>query len=530
MLLRRVLLVLSNSLGGAALGYVALLAMGRYMGPELLGGRAFILSLVFIAGLLVELGLPWTHARRLGAGEPVAVSNGTFLFLRVGLLVAFLVLASLAMTVWFGLLGRPATDVTEQALWLALVVVAAKALRGVALNTFRGLNLIRERETAILTNTVLTAGGTVLAAIAYAHGAGRWSPFPAASEAVASWFGVTGPVSFPQALHWLVVAFLVGEAVSLAVAWWLFVRAKIPIGRPDRSVARAYLHATAPLLFLTASGLLMKHMDRLFVGFFGTATELGYYQAAAKLSDILVIVAQSLVVVLLPAVAGLAAAGRMAELRVQMVSAERWLALLLWFPVAWLALDAPALMHIGLSDQFLPAVTPWYLLTAHAFILSLTLPLRTKAVGLQEPQAAAKVAGGALALNFLLNLVLVPDGVGPLPGAGLGALGAAIATLASATAAFVAFRLLAARWTGHPILPSYLVRQGLAAAATVLLLAGIDGLLPARERFYDLVWYGALVGLTYLAILALAGELRRRDVKGLMDALRRGSGEATQTP
>ncbi len=499
MIARRSLLVVANSALGALLGFVALFFMARYMGDALVGARAYVLSIVFLLGLVTRLGLPTTHARRLARGDHIASSNGTYLAIKMGLTVLFLLLAGGGLLLWIRFLGTP-TDITEQALRLGIAIVAIKSLRDFTTNTFRGLEQIMAREATLLTNTIVTVLFTITSAMAYAHGTGRWTPLPALSQAIADAYGVTGPVGFAQALAWLMAAYLAGEVAAFLLGWLTFLRQRIPVGAPHISVAKQYATATLPIMIVTLSGLILRRIDQVMIGFWHRAADVGHYAGATKLTELVLILANGIRVALLPLISRLDKAGDVDELADIVQQAERWISLLVWPLVVFGALAAEPILRVLLSNAFLPAAPMFILLLGHSLIASLTVPLRTKALGLGKHGYAAKVAVGAVLINIVLNVLLIPKYAGT---------GAAVATIAAGVWMLAAYRHRAQDWTGHPILPPHLWKHALAALAAGAIAWWLP--LPELVRFYDLMWFGLLVLGFYVAFIALLGELRRDD-------------------
>ena len=167
--------------------------------------------------------------------------------------------------------------------------------------------------------------------------------------------------------------------------------------------------------------------------------------------------------------------------------------------MGWLI--ATPILHIVLSDDFLPAATVLMMLLVHSLVNSITIPLRTKALGLGKQNTAAKFATAAVVVNIAANFLLVPK---------YGAFGAAIATVLAGLLMLFLYRRKAHEWIGHPILPTHLWKHAAAGGATYALLRWAP--LPEVLRFYDLVWYGTLVLTTYVGILMLLGGLRRDDI------------------
>lgn len=510
MIARRSVLVFANSVLGAAMGYVAIILMARYMGAELVGARAYTLSIVMLGSLLTRLGLPVTHARRLAQGEDVGSSNGTFIFFKLILTGAFAGLGFFAIWIWLGLLNHSFQDTTDQALTIGILIVVAKSLRGIGLNTFRGLGYFLHREATLFVNTIVTTAATAWVAITYAHGQGRWLPFEGVAEWMANLSG--SPADFPAALTALLGAYLLGELASLVfgLAQWAFLR--IPIALPQKTVGREYIKQAIPLMLINIAALTMANMDQLFIGFWWSATEGGYYEVSHKLSRIVLILSASINIVLMPYFAKQFADDNHPGIRRATLQVERFLGLLVFPLAAFIFVFARPVIHILLADDFLPAIWVLRVLAIVVAIQSLTVPVRAKAIGKGESGLAAKTTWGALALNLVLDVLLIPQSLFGVPMAGWGPLGAAIGTLTASIWMAWQFRVRANEWTGHPLLSRHLQKQMFA----VIIVALVAWSLPiALPRIYHLLAAGGMFLLLYATVLIAINELTKEDWRRL---------------
>lgn len=507
MIARSSAIVVANNVLGAAQGFLALFVVARYMGDEILGARAFAIALVGIAGLVARLGLPTTHVRRLARGEDVAASNGTFAALKLILVVVAAVLTILGGWLWTEALGQPVRGTTPVALYLAFGVILVQAVRDVPVHSFQGLRMFVEREAVLFCNTVGTVLLTIWAGLAYAASHGRWLPAPGIGEWAAASLGVTGPLAGDAGLHLLMTAVLVAECASLGLALTLFVLRRIPLGRPGRLHMVEYLRFTVPLMLLTLGEVTTKWIGQAAVGLFHDARVAGHYAAAAKLSEIFLLVPLSLVVVLLPTVSHAHRHGQDEAAHRVTRTMERVVGLVGWPILAVLTLQSAAVLHILVADAFLPAANVLAILSWQTFTAGLVLGVQTLAVGLGQPGRASRIVLVSVAVTVLLNLLLVPHSLLGIPLAGLGAEGAAWASLTGTLVAAALYALPATHWKGHSILGPYLARHAVAAAAAF----ATSWLLPQPERFIGLAANAAGVLAVYLVVAWFAGAIRKDD-------------------
>lgn len=515
MIARQSTLVLLDNVFGALQGFVALFVIARYMGDRVLGARAFALALVALVGIVARLGLPTTHVRRLARGEDVAASNGAFLRLKVALTALFVVFAGAAAYVWFDVLRKGTPDTTPAALWFAFGIVVVQSLRDVPVTTFQGLRRIAEREAVLFSNTVMTVLLTVAVGIAYADSHGRWSPLPAFGHAVAQLLGVQAPMAGTRAVTMLMLAVFVSEAAALALATALFLRRRIPVGRPTPGLVPEYLAFTVPLMLLAVGEVVTKWLSQVLLGFWWDNATLGQFAAAAKLSEVFLLLSTSLAIVLLPAVSELHSRGDDAGALGLVRDVERWTSLLLWPVVALVVWANVALVHILLSDTFARAGPLLVVLSLQALATSLLMPVQNLAIATGRPGFAARVVGASVAVGVLLNALLVPRSLGPVPTLGWGAMGSALAALAATLFALALYALPNRRWAGHNVVRRPLLAHVLAAALAWGLLVVLR--VPPPTRFLQLPLYALAVAVPYGLALTALGELRRSDWRNLRD-------------
>jgi O-antigen/teichoic acid export membrane protein len=509
MIARQSTVVLLDNVFGALQGFLALFVIARYMGDQILGERAFALALVSLVGIVARLGLPTTHVRRLARGEDVASSNGAFLRLKAGLTGLFMAIAGVGAFVWFEVLHKGTTDTTPAALWFAFWIVVVQSLRDVPVATFQGLRHIVEREAVLFANTVVTVVLTVLVGISYADSRGRWSPLPAFGHAVSGLLGVDAPMSGDFAVGLLMLAFFAGEVAAFGLAVILFLRRRIPVGRPLPGLVPEYLRFTVPLMLLAVGEVLTKWLSQVLLGFWWDAATLGQFAAAAKLSELFLLLGTSLGIVLLPAISALHSRGDDAGALGLVREVERWSSLLLWPAIVLVAWANGALVHILLSDQFSRAGALLVVLSLQALATSLLMPVQNLAIAIGRPGFAARIVLASVALGLVLNVLLVPKEL-----FGLGALGAAVAALASTLFALGLYAVPHGTWPGHSVLRRPLLAHVAAAGAVLLLLVALR--VPQPDRFFQLPLYAAGIAALYGLALWALGELRRSDWRRLL--------------
>jgi O-antigen/teichoic acid export membrane protein len=242
---------------------------------------------------------------------------------------------------------------------------------------------------------------------------------------------------------------------------------------------------------------------------------LGRFAAAAKFSDLFLLLGISMAIVLLPAISSLHSKGDHARALVLVRDVERWTSLLLWPAIVLVLWANGPLVHILLSNDVEGAGPVLVILSLQAFATSLLMPVQNLAIASGQPSFAARIVLASVAVDLVLNMILVPTSWSILPAFGLGAMGAAISALAATLFAIAAYSVRTRSWEGYSFLQKHLGLHLVAAAATFGLLLLLR--IPLPDRFFQLPLYAAGIAATYGLLLFAFGELRREDWRRLGD-------------
>lgn len=520
---RKVLLIFVNKGVGALLGLAGLFFVGRYMDPTVYGMLGFGLALVGLTTVITDLGLGSAHVKRISEGRDLATCIGTFLRMKLRLVIGSTALLLAAVLGWHLLFGFE--DATTLPVLLVLVAYHFLHHLRVTLNdTFRGLRETAKEEWVSLWDTVVRVALVVAVAIAYGAANGFVGPLGEWPIRAAERLGLEGPWSRQQGAFYLALAFAAGVAVSLAIAAGIFRRHGYPIGRYDRELARSYWRFAFPMALIGAVGVLANQMDTVMVGYFWTSTEVGYYFTAQRLVLLFAVIPAAVGVLFFPLMSELATRRAHEGVHAVARSAQRLLLLVTLPILLGMVLYSQGILHVLVGDRFLPAAPILVLLSINTVVQSVAVVGGGILRGFDLPRLAAVFGVLNVGLNAILNVVLIPDSVLGVPMLGLRAEGAAMATLIAQTVSTVVLVVASRRLAGDYLLRPYLLRQAAAftlAGAAVLALRHI-GLLPPVERLWDLLGQSLLAVTLHILALIVLRELTRRDARYFLDLLSPG--------
>jgi O-antigen/teichoic acid export membrane protein len=434
-----------------ALNVVAGLAIIRYLGPSGYGDYVFVFSFAILVGLLSDFGITKVAAREMARDAAAAPAVlGTAIAARVGLAGAAWLLAQLIL---LALNTRPQV---RTAVAIASVLFITDALRSVVVVFQVKLAMQYDALVGLFDQAVNTA--IVLWMISRGVGLLALVAAPALSGLAALVLAIViarGRFQLRLQLDWRRVPALLGESLPVGLALLM---------------AAAYLKLDSVLLALLRS-----------------PREVGLYGAAYRPVEYLLVASTVIMTTLFPLLARWYRTDHRRFRLVYQRGAEILLAL--GIPIAVVAaLMASPILTALYAPAFVAAALPFQLLT-----LALVLMM------LNGWQAFALLAGGrqrvalaydaaALALNIVLNLILI---------VAFGYIGAALAALSTAVFITICSTVAVTRCVGATPDIRRVSRLVLANAAVALSIWGLTWLAAP--------WWSVLplVGSSYPAWLLL---------------------------
>lgn len=512
MLARKSLLIfLVNGLGAAG-GLVGLFFIGRYMTPESYGMLGFALSLAGLVGTITNFGFDDAHVKRLSEGRDPADCLTTFAVIRliqVSLYVGLMIGAAL---LWQRLVGF--TDATSLGVMMAAVAfVAVQALQSIPAVTFNASRHTARTQSMNLLEHAVKVPGTVLVAMLFGVLNGRWVPFRELPDWLRDQTGLAGPVSDAQGATWLGIVMVAAITLSLVSGAFLLRRFGYAWGRFDLLLARDYARFAKPLAFGSAIALLSGRVDAVMLGYFWTATEVGYYYAAQRGILVLMIVPQTVNALFFPLMSQLARTHDAQALREVAVSAQRMLTLVIVWAAMLLAVFPSEGIAIFLSRSYLPAAPVLALLALQVLIASMRSVAGSIVKGLDRPGDLLITTAITTVANVTLNVLLIPRSIGGVQLAGLGPTGAALATVGAAAAGYVFLlirqrRLLGATAWCRSNLKHLIAAVVVGAAAALTRESPLWG---GLDRYYELGFAIMLSLLAYVGVLIALREVTQKD-------------------
>jgi O-antigen/teichoic acid export membrane protein len=260
------------------------------------------------------------------------------------------------------------------------------------------------------------------------------------------------------------------------------------------------------------------HLDKVVLASFLDSAVVGRYFAAQLLTRPFSIVSAAVAAIHFPQAANLFTKAGAEKVRELACETERCLLFLLAPVVVYVWLFADPLMAT-LGGRFSEGAPVLRLLATAEFLTVVTQPYQDPLGALDRPDRRMWASLYGRLIQVCLLFLLVPDELGPIPCAGLGAVGAAVAWLSSRAMTAVVSRVLCRRTTGAPFRPNILAAMVAAAAVGWALCAVSQNIEQGRSIPFLLVMF-PVTALTYWITLAGLRLIGWEDAKAVWGFVR----------
>ncbi len=488
MIARKSALIIVTQLANGLLGYIGLKFIALYMQPWEYGIVGFAYGFVAIFSIFGNLGFNQAHIKRISEGKDLDKCIATFATVKIFLAGFMASLVVLSIAVWKYVVGRGfESPMHEKAIYIMLFYFVLVMITQSMTITFNARKEIAKSQLPYFLYVFVRTIAIIFVALS----------------------GL-GPLA-------LAYAYFIGEIFHFAFAF-LFFRG-YPVSKPSFSYFKNYFSFAIHMAIASASWLIMTNIDKVFIQLFWSATQVGEYFAIFNLSRFIILFASAVGALLLPTISEFHVRNEMKEIKNITLLSERYLSMIV-FPIIIIMVSlARPIIHILLSDKYMPALVVLQILPFFVLIEVLSRPYDSQLQGMNMPQISRNRVLLMMIINLTLNVILIPKDIKSLgiKLAGLGTTGAAIATVSAYAAGLIYTRLMVWKLTG--IKGSYRVAiHAIAAIATAVFLYYLSSI------FYIARWYhlllAALLGFAfYFGILYLFREFTKEDFDFFMDTL-----------
>ncbi len=492
MIARKSVLIMSTKIIDGGLGYLGLFFIARYMSPSDYGIVSFAMGFVTLFTVFCNLGINSAHIKRVSEGKNLGRCIGTHLSLKTILIILATLILLTSLYIWTSVMGRGFESPDHlAAIYIIIIFWIAREFVSMLNGTFNARKEVARKQIPFLINGFVRTSAIIYVAIS------RMGPL---------------------ALAWTYVA---GELANLAMVF-LFFR-HYPIRRPTKDYIKSYGVFALPLMLVATSNVIMHNIDKVMIQLFWNSADVGYYFSAYRLSNFITLFTSAIGMLIFPTYSALHKLGNIEGIKKLTYDSERHLSIIVFPMVFGLMILAEPTAFILLSG-WMPAVPMLQILPFAVLFKTLSTPYESQFNGMNKPGINKNRIIIMLFFNLSLNILLIPKDIQLLGGVklfGLGATGAAIATIISFVASLVYTRIMSYRLTGS----KGNKRIFLHALAAIIMTAILYVLLYQYDlilwitRWYHLLIFAGMGLAIYLGILALFKEFTKEDFWFYVDTL-----------
>ena len=488
MIARKSALIIFTQLLNGLLGYIALKYIALYMQPWEYGVIGFAYGFVALFSVFGKLGFNAAHVKRVSEGKDLGKCVGTFAVIKTFLAGLMAGIVFLSIMVWKYIIGRGFESTThEQAVYVMLAYFVLLTLSQVFISTFNARKETAKAQLPVFVYTLIRASATVFVA---SYG-----------------FGVLA----------LAYTYMLGEIFHFTLAVFFF--KGYPVAKPSMEYLKSYVKFAVPMSVAAASAIIMTNIDKVFIQLFWSATQVGEYFATFNLSRFIILFSGAVSALLFPTISSYHSNNNFREIRSLTLKAERYLSMITFPIVVILITLSYPVIHILLSDKYLPAIHVLQILPLFVLLEVLSSPYTQQLSGMNLPRFTRNRILIMMVVNVFLNLILIPQDIKSLGLrlAGLGAEGAAIATVVSYMVGLLYIRIVAWRVANTGVNWRILI-HALSASLSGLAIYWIS------QHFFIARWFHllgiSLLGLAiYVSILYILREFKKEDMDLFLDTL-----------
>jgi len=456
------------------------------MGVEVLGIIGFALAYVASFNIFSDLGTGIAHRKMLAEGLDIDICNGTLITIKsfLNILMVFLVLSWLY--VFRNLLGG--NFETKDLEVVIYIFVASQFF-----------------ENFVNLNKNLWGARLKIGIMAFFRIFGRFSAMVLTIFVCIEGFSVVQ----------LALVSILAAILIFVPSFLLFVKNN-SIRKPDLQIIKSYLSFGIPISILSMITLLTLIMDKLMLGFFNGVLEVGQYTVAQRVADIMIILTTSLSGILFTVFSDYHSNQEYDRIQQLSMNSEKYISLTLLPFVIFLFLFSEEIMIFLFGEEFSPSGNILSFLCVAVYFNLLRMPFTTQILSSGKLKLAFGISFFVLILNIMLNMLLIPESIGPFKTFGYSGDGAALATLIT----FFVGGLLVRFWVFriNSVVPyAGLLSHYVAALVSTISVFLFSSLFPFTIWF--LIPYFLMSTLIFLSVLFFLNEFSSKEIMFYYNAL-----------
>ena len=468
-------------------GFISLFFVKRYMGYEAVGMIAFATSFMAMFSIFGDMGFSVAHLKRVGEGYDVGRCNGTIISIKL-LLTFIMGIAISSYLLIQKYIFNYEFESREMELILYVIVIQYLILN--VSMAFRNiytakLEIARGQIPRLISRFLIMLMKVSIAII------GLSAIYLAYSELIGA-----------VIIFALLILFFKGHALK----------------RPNIEFIRLYASFAFPVLFIGFVATFAQSIDKVMLGYFVSSVEVGIYAVPQRITHSLLIISGVITNILFVAFSGHYANKRFDVIQRLSNDAEKYISMLILPFVIFVLIFAESILLI-FGDDTTPSIPILQILVVAIYINATMKPYSVQIISTGHIRLGFKLASLTLLMNLSLNFIFIPQEVAGIILLGLGAKGAAIATLISLTVRGLIAKIFAYKITEtRPNIRILL--HFIAAVLTFIPIYLIHSHYPLHWS-YTFVYLPIIICI-FLGIMAIFREFTRKELEFYMNAIHPG--------
>ncbi len=472
---RKSALIVLMQLTNAFLGYIALKFIAIYMQPWEYGIIGFSYGFVSIFSIFGDIGFNSAHIKRVSEGKDTEKCISTFALTKLFLsfLMAFLVFLTVELWKFSG--REFESEATEKAIYIILFSFILSVLAQIFTTTFNAKKEIAKNQIPNFASTLSRCIATIF--IAY-YGLG---------------------------VLLLSYTYLIGSIFEFLTAITL---SNYKFGKASWEYFKSYYSFAIPVAIGGASSIIITNFDRIAIQIFYGAEEVGQYFAVSNLSRFLVLFISAVSSLLFPVISEFHSRNDLEEIRKFAKISERYLSMIVFPIVATMIALSQAVIHVLISDQYMPARIVMQIFPIFLIMEALSIPYSTMLSGMDMPKYERNRLAIIAFSNVILNLILLPK---------IGLAGGAMAIVFSYLAGLIYIRIVAFKIA--KVSGSYKIAMHALSSIVSYFLLTYALRFFELARWYHLLAFSLFGFLIYFFVLFILREFKKEDFVFFVDTL-----------
>ena len=485
---RKSTLILISMITVSLLGYLGLFFIYRYGLDYEYGVVAFAMAYVGLFSYMTNLGLSRAHIKHVSEGKDLGTCIGTYIVIKISLICIMVAVLLGSILFWKYILGRGfESSQHEIVIYLMVVFYVMLELANIANHTFSARRETAKERISTIFDPVIRIPIIIMVAI------------------------------FSLGVFALAGAYILGMAAFVIVSMVLF--RGYPIKKFDKSLFRSYYIFALPLIVSGALGTVMRNIDKVMIQLFWESESVGYYFGVERIISVLLLVPTAVTTLLFPTMSEYHGKNNLGEIRKLSRVSFRYVSMIVVPCAVLLILLSKPILYLFSWSLALNATILLQIMALYAFFTTFSRLSFNEIMAVGRPGVVAKIGIIASLTNIFLNILLIPKDIKTfgIKLLGLGAVGAAWATLISAIITFVLLSIASYKITRIKP-PRNILLHILGSGIMGLALYGLTIIIPI-ERWYEVLGVCLLGVGIYIAVLYLLREFTKTDLNMFLQAL-----------